>query len=124
MIELSNKINSSTDELIKSFITEDWKTFCSDKIQNWANLFSRKLCYEEKNNNFFNNYFDNYYESNNGKTAESEQTSNETKEADEANKENNLVEIVNFVFIIDANNSDKLMILSFKKTIIKYITDP
>lgn len=61
-------------------------------------MFSRKLCYEEKNTNFFNNYLDNYYESNTGKNAETEQT-NEDKEEDEANKENNLVEIVIFINI-------------------------
>ena len=86
-------------------------------------MFSRKLCYEEKNNNFFNNYFDSYYESNAGKTAESEQTRNETKEADEANKENNLVEIVIFVFTIHVNKSDKLIILTFMKTITKITKD-
>ncbi len=96
MIELSNKINSSADDLIKSFITDEWKTFCSDKIQNWANLFSRKLCYEEKNTNFFNNYFDNYYESNTAKNSETEQTSNENKETDQENEnlKNNLIEVV------------------------------
>lgn len=94
LIELANKINSSTDELVKSFITEEWNTFCSDKIQNWTSLFSRKLCYEEKNTNFFNNYLDNYYESNTGKNTETEQTNDEAKEEDESNKENNLVETV------------------------------
>ena len=92
---MSNKINSSTEDLIKSFITEEWSTFCTDKVQNWSNLFSRKLCYEEKNTSFFNNYFDNYYEASTGK-GESEQTGNENKDnEDDSNKENNLQENVN-----------------------------
>jgi len=96
LIEIANKINSLNDDLIKSFISEEWKVFCNDKIQNWSNLFTRKLCYEEKNTNFFNNYFDNYYESTATKSIEQEKSNNENKESDESNKENNVLENVKF----------------------------
>lgn len=86
LIELSNKINQSNEESIQSFLTDDWNNFYNDKILNWSNLFTRKLCYEEKNTNFFNNnYFENYYDTA-GKQVESEQSENQNN--DESNKEN------------------------------------
>jgi len=84
LIELANKINASKEDIIMSYLTKEWNDFYTDKIQNWSNLFNRKLCYEEKSGNFFNNYYDDYTP----KTTTQDATNNENENNDNENEDN------------------------------------
>jgi hypothetical protein len=41
-------------EKINIYFTEEWNNFISEKVDNWINLFNRRLCNEDKENRFFN----------------------------------------------------------------------
>ena len=96
---MANKINANKEDLIVGYISNEWNTFYSDKIQNLSNLFNRKLCYEEKSGNFLN-YFYEFENKNTTPENNNEEENNENEEYKEENNENNNVNyFILFIFL-------------------------
>lgn len=54
MIDFSQKISLIKDDKVTCYFNEEWNNFISHKVNNWMNLFNRRLCNEDKNNIIIN----------------------------------------------------------------------
>ena len=76
LIDFSQRISLIKDEKITSNFTPEWTNFITEKVNNWMNLFNRRLCYEDKTKSFFMNSMEKHEEENDNKETEEKNENN------------------------------------------------
>ena len=79
-MEISNKINQVHEDNTHYILAQEWKDFYNEKIENWFVLFNKKLCYEEKKNDFFEDKLENQPEESNLNAVEQDNNENQNDE--------------------------------------------